>query len=164
MTTANVTSVESLRSLKAALVKFCADVEAALVALELEARRPVEWVEGDRARYWPQQARRASDAVNEARQALARCEQKVSQEDVRSCYDERKALEKARRRLELAEDRTRSVRRWSVEIQKAAEEFTMQAARLRNYLETDLAKGIASVERMSAALDRYVEQKSTQSG
>ena len=39
-----------------------------LIALELEARRPGEWIDGDRARYWPHQARRASDQVTEARQ------------------------------------------------------------------------------------------------
>jgi hypothetical protein len=158
MTTANVTSIEALRSVKAALVKFCADVDSALVAMELEARRPLEWIDGDRARYWPQQARRASDMVNEARQALERCQIRISSEDHPSCYDEKKALEKAKRRLQLAEERVRSVRRWSSEMQKATEDFAMQAARLRNFLETDLTKAIAAAERMSAALDKYVEQ------
>ena len=99
--TANVTSLDALRNLRAALVRFAADVEAALVALELEARRPVEWVEGDRSRYWPQQARKASELVSEARLALERCELRISGEDARYCYDERKALEKAKRRLRL---------------------------------------------------------------
>ena len=159
MTTANVTSIDALRSVKESLLKFCADVESALIAMELEARRPVEWIEGDRARYWPQQARRASDQVNEARQTLDRCLIRVSGDDRPSCYDEKKAYDKAKRRLELAEDRARSVRRWSAEMQKAAEDFTMQVARMRNYLETDLTKGIAAAERMIAALDRYVEQQ-----
>jgi hypothetical protein len=156
--TANVTSIDAVRNVKAALVQFCADVEAALVAMELEARRPVEWIEGDRARYWPQQARRASDGVQEARQALERCEIRVSSQERPSCYDEKKALEKAKRRLALAEDKSRLVRRWSNEMQKATEDFAMQVARLRSYLETDMVKAIAAAERMAAALDRYVQQ------
>jgi len=155
---ANVTSIDALKSVKAALVQFCADVEAALVSMELEARRPVDWIEGDRARYWPQQARRASDLVQEARQALARCEIRVSSEDRSSCYDEKKALEKAKRRLQLAEDKARIVRRWGSEMQKATEDFAMQVARLRSYMETDVTKAIAAAERMASALDRYVEQ------
>jgi hypothetical protein len=155
---ANVTSIDAVHNVKTALIQFCADVEAALVAMEIEARRPVEWIEGDRTRYWPQQARRASDLVQEARQALARCEVRVASEDRPSCYDEKKALEKAKRRLELAEDKSRIVRRWGSEMQKAAEDFTMQVARLRSYLETDVVKGIAAAERMAAALDRYVQQ------
>jgi len=158
MTTANVTSIDSVRSAKEALLKFCADVESALIAMEIEARRPLEWIEGDRARYWPQQARRASDQVNEARQALDRCQVRISSEDRPSCYDEKKALDKAKRRLQLTEDRVRSLRRWSAEMHKAAEDFSTQVARLRNYLETDLTKGIAAAERMAAALEKYVEQ------
>jgi hypothetical protein len=161
MTAANVTSIDALKSVKAALVQFCADVESALVAMELEARRPVDWIEGDRARYWPQQARRASDLVQEARQTLDRCLVRVSSEDRSSCYDEKKAFEKAKRRLQLAEDKSRIVHRWSSEMQKASEDFTMQVARLRSYLETDLVKAIATADRMAAALDRYVEQTKT---
>ena len=158
---ANVTSIDALQSVKATLVQFCADVESALVAMELEARRPVEWIEGDRARYWPQQARRASDLVQEARQALDRCEIRVSSQDRPSCYDEKKALEKAKRRLQLAEDKVRVLRRWGSEMQKATEDFSTQVARLRSFLETDITKAISAAERMSAALDRYVQQTKT---
>ncbi|HEY2412246.1 MAG TPA: hypothetical protein VGI40_08390 [Pirellulaceae bacterium] len=161
MTTASVTSIDTLKAVKTALVQFCADVEAALVSMELEARRPVDWIEGDRARYWPQQARRASDAVQEGRQALVRCEVRVSSEDRPSCYDEKKALEKAKRRLQVAEDKSRIVHRWGSEMQKATEDFATQVARLRSYLETDVVKAIAAAERMAAALDKYTEQGKT---
>jgi hypothetical protein len=129
--------------------------------MEIEAQRPVDWIEGDRLRYWPQQTRRASDAVQEARQTLARCEVRVGSEDRPSCYDEKKALEKAKRRLQLAEDKSRIVHRWGSEMQKATEDFATQVARLRNYLETDIVKAIAAAERMAASLDKYVQQAKT---
>src|SRR4051812_17891102 len=157
MTTANVTSTDALNNVKTALVQFCADVESALVAMDLEARRPVEWIEQDRSRYWPQQARRASDLVQEARQALARCEIRVSSADRPSCYDEKKALDKAKRRLELAEEKARVVRRWATEMHKATADFAIQVARLRSYLETDVTKAIVAAERMATALDQYVQ-------
>src|SRR6266478_4642434 len=118
--TANITSLDALRSFRAALLKFAAQIEAALVALELEGRRPVEWVE-DRSRYWPQQARLASDVVAEAKQALERCQIRVASEDVKYCYDERKALEKAKRRLQLCEEKVQAVRRWRPQMQKETE-------------------------------------------
>jgi hypothetical protein len=156
--TANVTSLDALRSFRAALVRFAADVEAALVALELEARRPVEWIEGDRSRYWPQQVRKASEMVSEARLALERSEVRISGEDTKYCYDERKALEQAKRRLELAEEKTRAVRRWRVQMHKESEEFQTQIARFKQYLETDLVRAIAALDRITASLDRYAEQ------
>ena len=40
------------------------------------------------------------------------CEVRISGEDARYCYDERKALEKAKRRLQLAEEKVQATRRW----------------------------------------------------
>jgi hypothetical protein len=153
---ANVTSLDALRRFRAALVRFAAEVEAALVALELEARHPVQWVEDDRTRYWPQQTRKASDLLGEARLALQRCESRISSADQRYCYDERKALEKAKRRLRLTEEKTQATRRWRAQMHKESEEFQVQVAKLKNYLESDLVKAVAALDRMTAALDRYV--------
>jgi hypothetical protein len=156
MTAAHVTSTDALRSFKAALIRFAAEVEAALVTLELEARRAADWVDDDRSRYWPQQVRKASDLVSEARLALERCEVRISGEDERYCYDERKALERARRRLRLAEEKTQSVRRWRTQMHKETEEFQVQVARLKQFLETDLLRAIAALDRMIASLEKYV--------
>jgi len=155
--TANITSLDALRSVRAALLKFAEQVESALVTLELEGRRPVDWVE-DRSRYWPQQARLASDAVAEARQSLDRCQVRVASEDVKYCYDERKALEKAKRRLQLCEDKIQAARRWRPQMQKESEEFKVQIAKMKRFLESDFTRAIAALDRMSEALDRYVEQ------
>ncbi len=155
--TANVTSVEALRGLRAALVKFGEEVEAALVALDLEGRRPVEWVEMDRARYWPQQGRKAADRLSEARLTLERCEVRISGEDTKYCYDERKLVEKAKRRLELTEEKTQATKRWKVEMRKHHEEFQVQIAKARQYLESDLPRAIAALDRKLEALGRYAE-------
>jgi hypothetical protein len=155
--TANVSSIEALTSFRAALLRFAEDAEAALVTLELEGRRPVDWVDDDRTRYWPQQARKASDAIAEARLGLERCELRVSGDDPRYCYEERKALEKAKRRLRLAEDKIQAVSRWRPQMHKEFEEFQVQIARFRRYLENDLPQAVAAMERMSASLERYLQ-------
>ena len=160
---ANITSIEALRLLKAALVTFEEEVQAALVALEMEARRPVEWVEHDRRQYWPREARKASDVVSEARLALQRCELTISGEDSRSCYDERKALQKAKKRLEKCEEKVRAVRRWAPQIRKEIEEFEVQTAKLKQFMDSEFCKAPAALERMAAALDRYVQQSGSSS-
>lgn len=154
---ANITSIEALRLLKAAVVTFEEEVQAAIVALEMEARRPVEWIEHDRKQYWPKQVRKASDEVSEARLALQRCELTISGEDNRSCYDELKALQKAKKRLEKCEEKVRAVRQWSPKIRKEVEEFEVQTAKLKQFLESDFVKAPAALGRMADALDRYVQ-------
>jgi hypothetical protein len=155
--TANLTSIDALRELKGALLQFQTDVASALVALELESRRPLEWIDNDRSRYWPAQMRQASDDLNSARINLERCELAIRPDDRRSCYDEHKAFENAKRRLRLTEHKVQVVRQWKMKIRKEVEEFMVHVSKLRWYMESDFLRSIAQLERMAEALDRYVQ-------
>jgi len=160
---ANLTSIDAIRSFALALIQFEEAADDALVQLELESRRPVAWVD-EQAMYWPAEVRKASDAVSEARLTLERCEITISGDDRKSCYDERKAFEKAKRRLHRAEAKVPIVRRWKIQIRKEVEEFEVQIAKLRQFLESDFVRGIAALQRMSEALDQYVQKASAGSG
>ena len=160
---ANISSIDAIRAFAAAMAAFEDGAEDAAVQLELEARRPVAWID-ERGMYWPKEVRKASDALSEARISLEKCELTISGEDRKSCYDERKALEKAKRRLRTAEDKVQAVKRWKVKIRKEVEEFQVQIAKLRQFLESDLVRSMASLKRMSEALDKYVQQTGAGSG
>lgn len=161
---ANLTSIEALRGLAAALVQFDASVQDAIIQLNLAARRPVEWIEHDRSQYWPREVRKAVDAVSEARLTLARAAATIDPNDHRACYEERKQLEKAKRRLELAEGKVAAVRRWKMELRKEVEELEVQSAKLQHYLEADLSRAIAALSRMADAVDRYVQPTGARNG
>jgi hypothetical protein len=154
---ANITSIDAIRSFTAAMRAFEDGADDAAVQLGLETRRPVAWIE-EMGMYWPKEVRKASDAVSEARISLEKCELTISGDERRSCSDERKALEKAKRRLHTAEEKVQAVRRWKVQIRKEVEDFEVQIAKLRQYLEGDLIRSIASLQRMTAALDEYVQK------
>lgn len=152
--TARVTSIAALAQFKAALQEFASDVNDVLVQLTLEARKPVAWVTEDRTHYWPVELRKASDALAEARLALQRCELTIDGER-RSCTDERKQFERAKRRVQTCEAKIPLVRRWCPEIRKESEEFEVQCHKLARYLEIELARAQAALERMAGALENY---------
>ena len=154
---ANLTNIAAVRALREALSAFRHGVGDALVALDLEGRRPIEWIENDRTRYWPAQVQKASNELAEARLALQKCELTIDGEDARYCYDERKALEKAKRRLELCEEKVRAVKRWRMRIHKEVQEFQVQLAKMQGYLDNDLESAMAGLSRMAAALDQYAD-------
>ena len=160
---ANITSIEAIRLFATAMMAFEDGAEDATVQLELEARRPVAWID-ELSAYWPKEVRKASDSLSEARISLEKCELTINAEDRRSCIDERKALEKAKRRLRLAEEKVQAVRRWKVQIRKEVEEFQVQIAKLRQFLESDLVRSITSLKRMSEALEQYVQRTVGQGG
>ncbi len=151
---ARVSSIAALAQFKAALQEFASDVSDVLVQLTLEARKPVEWVTEDRTRYWPGELRKASDALAEARLALQRCELTIDGER-RSCTDERKQFERAKRRVQTCEAKIPVVRRWCPEIRKESEDFEVQCHKLARYLELELVRAQAALERMTAALEQY---------
>ena len=153
---ANLTNVAVVRMLREALAQFRTAVGDALVALDLEGRRPIDWIENDRTRYWPAQVQKASNELAEARLSLQKCELTIDG-DTRYCYDERKTLEKAKHRLRLCEEKVQAVKRWRMRIHKEVDEFQVQLAKLQGYLDHDLAGAMAGLARMAAALDKYVQ-------
>jgi chromosome segregation ATPase len=157
---ANVTSIDAIRQIRLALQQFQTDAQNALMQLELEGRRPVAWIDGDRAPYWEREVRKASDRLSEARIALEKAEVTTSAEETKYAYDERKALEKAKRRLRLCEEKIQKVKRWRSVIHKETEVFQAQLAKLQRYLEHDLTQSIAALGRMAEALDRYIRLES----
>jgi hypothetical protein len=154
---ARLTSIDVLRAFAAQLRNFEAEGSSALDTLEMEGRRPAEWIENDRARYWPAEARKASYALAEARMALQKAELAGSSDLGRYCHDERKALEKARLRLRLTEEKTQAVRQWRSRILKEVDEFRGHLTRLREYLGGEFQQAFTTLERMATALERYAE-------
>jgi len=115
----------------------------------------MDWIEHDRVRYWPREARKASDAMAAARSELERQELAIRQEDKRSNYEARLALEKAKRRLRLTEEKVRATRKWRVAVKHEAVEFLGELCKLTTYLDGELPRALAALDRMAAALDKY---------
>ena len=161
---AHITSTDAIRDFRTALQEYEADVRDAIAQLLLELRRSLDWVEHDRARYWPAEVRAASDAVIQAQNELARCESAIRAEDRRACYEQRMALEKAKQRQRLTEQKVRAVRRLRVSVQQEADAMHGRLLRLADFLDTEFPRALAALGRMSAALEKYTERTAPQPG
>ena len=159
---AQVRSTDVLRAMRLALKEYEAEVRDAIEQLLLEARRAVDWIEQDRSRYWPRQARKASDDMQQARNDLERCEMAIRPDDRRSCYEQKIALEAAKRRLRLCEQKVRATKKWRVEVHHETEEFLGRMAKMINFLDNDLPRALATLERMAKSLDKYTGQTAPQ--
>jgi hypothetical protein len=154
---ANVTSIDAIRDLRAAFRTFEAHSRDAVTLLTLEVRKALDWLENDRTRYWPEQVRKASERVAEARNELERCQLTYGSEDSPSCYEQKKALERAKRRLRLCEEKVKRVRHWVRTVRGEMDEFDGQMARINNCLDADVPRAVTMLERMLRALERYAE-------
>lgn len=154
---ARVTSVEAIQLFRGALIEFGDETRDAVEMLILEVRRAIDWLEHDRSHYWPEQTRRASDAVVTARNDLERCELAVRAEDRKSCLVEKKALEKAKERLKLCERKVELVKHWKRTLHHEVREFQGQMFKMTDFLDTDLPRALAALQRITTALDRYTQ-------
>ncbi len=155
--TAHVQSVASLQDFRNALAMYVAESKQGLMVLDMEIRRAADWVAIDRAQYWRGEIRRAMEAVARAKDELHNARIFKRMDDyVPSCIDEKKALQRAQQRLEIAEQKSEAVRRWTRAIQHELNEFTGRMAQFAGVLENDLPKATAALERILMSLDRYV--------
>jgi hypothetical protein len=160
---ANVRSLHSIGHFKGSLVRFQEEAGSALAALRQDINRFLDWIEHDRPAYWRQETRRAFDAVSQARSELARKQVITVAGHRAECVEEKQALAAAKRRLETAQKKSEIVRQWNIKAHDAADEHSAAIGRLDQFLENDVPKMIALLERMLSALEAYAESKATNS-
>jgi len=160
-TQAEVKSIDTLAFVKAALAAFGHETGQSLAEVEMQAQRVVDWICIDQAAYWKAEVRKASDGVNQAMKDLQHCRtyKKVG-DNQPACAEEKKALEKARKRLERAERKAAAVRHWTPVVRQQLQETGVRMTRFREVIDVDCPKAVARLERMLRSLDHYAHTAS----
>jgi hypothetical protein len=162
---AKVTAIDALQAMSAALERFRGEAVAALDELDMEIRRALEWIHHDRHDFWTQEVRQGWERASEARVQLQQAQTFKSIGDIRaSCIDEKKAVERAKRRLEIAQEKTAAVKHWRQVIDRAVNEYRAARAQLGNWLDAEEPKAVAELRRMGLALEAYVNVETPDSG
>ena len=162
---ARVTSIDVLPLLSAALQKFRAEGVNAIDDLEIELRRAIEWIHHDRKEFWMHELHRSQEALNQARLQLqqAKMIKRVGDHEP-ACSDEKRALEKAKRRVETAHWKVEAVRHWSGVIDKAVDDFRRARTQFGLWLEVDLSRAAADLNELSESLVNYISMKTPMEG
>jgi hypothetical protein len=154
---ARVTSIDALPLLAAAMQKFRGEAAIAVDDIEGEVRRALEWIHHDRKDYWAHEARRAQEALNQARIALQQAATMRRIADrTPSCIDEKRAVERAKRRLDTAQQKMQAVRHWETELDRAADDLHKIRTHFDTWLEVDVSRGVAALNDMSESLVAYI--------
>jgi hypothetical protein len=163
-TQAEVNSIDTLAFVKAAMVAFGHETGQSLAEVEIQAQRVVDWICIEQAAYWKTEVRRAADGVNQAMKDLQHCRtyKKVGNNEP-SCIEEKKALEKAKKKLARAEEKAEAVRRWAPVVRQQFQETGVRMTRFREVIDVDCPKAVARLERMLVSLDHYVHTSAPRS-
>jgi hypothetical protein len=119
----------------------------------------------ERAAHWKTEVRKAGDAVNKAIKDLEHCRafKKVG-DNTPSCVEEKKNLDKARKRLEFAEQKEAAVRRWKPVVEQQFRETCVRLVHFREVIDVNCPKAMAVLERMLKALDAYRQTQGPAAG
>ena len=154
---ANVQYAPAIDDFRAALCTFITEARQSVAALELEARRAVEYISHDQAKFWLAETRRGQERVQAAKIAMHNAKTfKTIGDHTPSLVEEKKELEKQQRRLKHAEDKVEAVRYWSRVAEQAFREYQATLAQFVGMLDGDLPKSVSTLERVSRALERYI--------
>jgi hypothetical protein len=151
---ANVRAVSALRDAKSALERFAQEASAAVSEIETDAQRSIDWLETVRIPEIEREIRRLEAAVQDARKEYRRKEF-TSMSDNPTLVDERKAVERAKARLEEARERLERTKRWVRTLQKEWTICRAQMQPLVDVLQRDVPRGGVRLTKMIGSLDAY---------
>lgn len=152
---ADVRSIAAVIDWRADLTNYGDLLAEAMAGVDLELRRAADWLEEQLSR-WKQAVRDCEEDVTRAKAELA--QRKFPTWDGREpdCTVQEKALRLARARLEHAEEKVETVRRWIGRLPKMIDEtYTGPSRRLKSMLEADLPSAQAELARRIASLESY---------
>lgn len=154
---ANVHTVDALKDVRAALIKFQERSTTAMGELRQKIDRTLAWLELDRPNYWKDQERRAYDLLASTRTALETCRLKTVGGRKSDCIEEKKAYERAKVRMEYVHEKQRAVQKWMVQAGREGNEYRARTSTFQRSLENDVPLMIAQLGRMIDAIEAYSE-------
>ena len=160
---AHVDSFEVVRDFRTAVATFADEARDALAIYDLELRRTLDWLLAYQPQAWQQEVRKAEEAIRVAKIELGRCRsQRLPGGGEPSCMEEKKILERAKRRQQFAEEKLIVTRKWGQNFNRDATQYTSQASQLGDLLDADLPRALALLDRVLLSLEAYVGQDSGQ--
>ena len=152
---ADVRSIDAVREWHAALTTYGDTLSEALAGVELEIRRGHDWLHEQLVR-WQRAVRDCEQEVTQAKAELSSRKYTGWDDREPDTTVQEKALRQARARLEHAEDQVAKVRSWIARLPGMVDEvYNGRAQRLKNFLEGELPKGLAVLDRRITSLESY---------
>lgn len=153
---ARVTSIEAVGEFRSFLSQLCQDAREALVSVSMEARRAQEWVEHEQPNFWRRTIRDLQEELTQAKAELFQRQLSRMSGSKPDLVEPKEAVWLAKQRLEEAEEKLENCRRWSIQLQRAIEEYEPAARELAAMVEGDPPACIALLEEIVNRLDSYV--------
>ena len=152
---ANVRSLESLRELRVALIKFIDKAKRAISTSDSEVSHMKIWIESNQPTHWIRQIRKGEELLNQAKSELFRAT--LSQPDnPRGPTDQVRLVRRRKEEIEFAKKKLEQTKRWSRTYERSANEYRGSISPLSSSLDGSALKAVAIIERSISTLEQYL--------
>lgn len=157
----NVQSIDSLRELRVAVLELAAQFTELSFDLKSEVTRTIDWITVTAPQYWRHQLQLAERQLSEALDNLASMQATYGGRDKPAATEAKKRVTTLRRRVTLCNQRLQEIKRWSTEIERAANLMTTTSANLQQQAESELPKAASRLGAWIKSLDAYADKGET---
>ncbi|MEI7877238.1 MAG: hypothetical protein WCI96_04855 [Planctomycetota bacterium] len=154
---ANISDVAALEDFRRALIRFREDMGIAIAEADSEIKSTFIWLERDRVLHWRRAVPRLEEELTSAKLAVLRKEMQTMGTGQRpSTIDERKTVDRMKRKVEGARDRLECTRRWIGTLQRDISLFKGAMSPVSSLIDRDMPDAIIRLRNMTLALEAYL--------
>lgn len=152
---ARILETEAMAEARAALAEFALAVDRTLSEVDGEIQRLGDWLRLDRPAHWKREVRVRQEDLLRAKSELSR-KMLAAAPDPARALEERRAVERARARLEEAVRRQENSRRWAAVWEREAMAYKAPAHLLREAVTSRIPAALGRIDRMIRSVDKYL--------
>jgi hypothetical protein len=157
---ARIDSPDVIKRFRNDFILFDSACQQAVEGVRADVTRTIGWLKGEQLSYWKQQIRKRDELVLRAKAAY----QRVRFASNASGLDEKRALQKAIRRKEEAEEKLKRVKKWAQVIERKSGPMLGPVLRLSNELADMTPRAVVRLDRMVDSLDAYFRAAAAEAG
>ncbi len=151
---AKVTSLEVIEDFRAKLIIYRDKASRVLDEVSDDVTRTRVWLESERPTYWQNQIRRLTRELETAQQELFSAQLSGLRE---ASFGQQAAVQKARRAIQAAEEKAKTVKQWQRQFDTRVETPARQVEKLRHFLGHDVARAVAYLNEVVKNIAAYAE-------
>src|SRR5437899_2491516 len=151
---AHVTSVEALEAFRSNLVVYVSKARPTLEEVSADVLRTRLWLQNEQRTHWEAHVRRRTKELEQAQAALFSARLSNLREESAA---EQMTFHRAKRSLEEAEGKLRTLKQWNREFDNRVEPLIKQTEKLHTVLANDMTKAIAYLTEAIKTLAAYSE-------
>ena len=154
---ANITDIGALDEFRRALIRFREELGVAVAEADSDVKSTFVWLERDRMLHWKRAVPRLDEELTSTKAALFRKEMQTMGTGQRpSTIDEKKAVGRAKARVEDARERFDKTRRWLMTLEREVSLYKSHMSPMASLIDRDLPEAIQLLRNMALALEAYL--------